>query len=72
MLEEAEPKPAGQPGQARLARAVTVLAGARSSWRRRLLIAAALVCAAGLAAWIGVLAVTCPCATGPVAGVPPG
>ena len=60
MLEEAELKPAGQPEQARLARAVTVLAGARSSWRRRLLIAAALVCAAGLAAWIGVLAVTLP------------
>src|SRR5262249_27118124 len=31
-----------------------------SSWRRRLLIAAALACAAGLAAWIGVLAVTLP------------
>jgi hypothetical protein len=60
VLEEAELKPAGQPEQARLARAVTVLAGARSSWRRRLLIAAALVCAAGLAAWIGVLAVTLP------------
>ena len=60
MLEEAELKPARQPEQARLARAATVVAGPRSSWRRRLLIAAALACAAGLAVWIGVLAVILP------------
>jgi hypothetical protein len=60
VLEGAEPKRAGQPGRARLARTVTAMTGARSSWRRRLLITAALACAAGLAAWIGVLAVTLP------------
>lgn len=60
MLKEAELKRAGQPGPARLTRAVMAMAGTRSSWRRRLLIAAALACAAWLAAWIGVLAVTLP------------
>jgi hypothetical protein len=60
VFEEAELKAARQPEQARLARAVTVVAGPRSSWRRRLLIAAALACAAGLAVWIGVLAVILP------------
>ena len=60
MLKEAELKRAGQPGPARLTRAVAAMAGTRSSWRRRLLIAAALACAAWLAAWIGVLAVTLP------------
>ena len=60
MLEEAELEPARQADQAGLARAVTVVAGPRSSWRRRLLIAAALGCAAGLAVWIGVLAVVLP------------
>ena len=60
MLEGAEPERAGQPGRARLASTVTAMTGARSSWRRRLLITAALACAAGLAAWIGVLAVTLP------------
>jgi hypothetical protein len=34
--------------------------GGRAQWRRRLLIAAALGCALGLAAWIGFLAVTLP------------
>jgi len=34
--------------------------GGRGQWRRRLLIGAALACAVGLAAWIGVLAVTLP------------
>jgi hypothetical protein len=60
VLEEAELKTGRQPEQAGLARAVTVVAGPRSSWRRRLLIAAALACAAGLAVWIGVLAVILP------------
>jgi hypothetical protein len=60
VLKEAELKRAGQPGPARLTRAVMAMAGTRSSWRRRLLIAAALACAAWLAAWIGVLAVTLP------------
>ena len=60
MLKGAELKRAGQPGPARLTRAVAAMAGTRSSWRRRLLIAAALACAAWLAAWIGVLAVTLP------------
>jgi hypothetical protein len=60
VLKGAELKRAGQPGPARLTRAVTAMAGTRSSWRRRLLIAAALACAACLAAWIGVLAVTLP------------
>jgi hypothetical protein len=60
VLKGAELKRAGQPGPARLTRAVAAMAGTRSSWRRRLLIAAALACAAWLAAWIGVLAVTLP------------
>jgi len=60
VLKGAELKRAGQPGPARLTRAVMAMAGTRSSWRRRLLIAAALACAAWLAAWIGVLAVTLP------------
>jgi hypothetical protein len=60
MLEEAELKRTGEPERARLARTLTAMAGARSSWRRRLLITVALVCAAALAAWIGVLAVTLP------------
>ena len=60
MLKGAELKRAGHPGPARLTRAVMAMAGTRSSWRRRLLIAAALACAAWLAAWIGVLAVTLP------------
>ena len=60
MLKGADLKRAGQPGPARLTRAVTAMAGTRSSWRRRLLIVAALACAAWLAAWIGVLAVTLP------------
>jgi hypothetical protein len=60
VLKGAELKRARQPGPARLTRAVTAMAGTRSSWRRRLLIAAALACAAWLAAWIGVLAVTLP------------
>jgi hypothetical protein len=34
--------------------------GGRGQWRRRVLIAAALGCALGLAAWVGVLAVTLP------------
>jgi hypothetical protein len=34
--------------------------GGRGQWRRRLLIAAALGCAVGLAAWVGFLAVTLP------------
>jgi hypothetical protein len=60
VLKGADLKRAGQPGPARLTRAVTAMAGTRSSWRRRLLIVAALACAAWLAAWIGVLAVTLP------------
>ena len=60
MLKGADLKRAGQPGPARLTRAVTAMAGTRSGLRRRLLIVAALVCAVGLAAWIGVLAVTLP------------
>jgi hypothetical protein len=60
VLEEAELNRTGGPEPARLARALITVAGERSGLRRRLLIGAALVCAAGLAAWIGVLAVTLP------------
>ena len=60
MLEEAELNRTGGPEPAGLTRALVTVAGERSGLRRRLLIGAALLCAAGLAAWIGVLAVTLP------------
>ena len=60
MLNEAELNRTGGAEPAGLTRALITVAGERSGLRRRLLIGAALVCAAGLAAWIGVLAVTLP------------
>ena len=60
MLDEAELNRTGGAEPAGLTRALITVAGERSGLRRRLLIGAALVCAAGLAAWIGVLAVTLP------------
>jgi hypothetical protein len=60
VLEEAELHQTGRPEPAGLTRALITVAGERSGLRRRLLIGAALVCAVGLAAWIGVLAVTLP------------
>ena len=60
MLDEAELNRTGGSEPAGLTRALLTVAGERSGLRRRLLIGAALVCAAGLAAWIIVLAVTLP------------
>jgi hypothetical protein len=60
VLEEAELNRTGGPEPAGLARALFTAAGEPSGLRRRLLIGAALVCAIGLAGWIGVLAVTLP------------
>jgi hypothetical protein len=60
VLDEAELNRTGGPDPAGLTRALITVAGERSGLRRRLLIGAALFCAAGLAAWIGVLAVTLP------------
>jgi hypothetical protein len=71
VFEEAELRRMSRPERARLARTLAAMDGPRltidprmalthGTWRRRLLIAAALACALGLAAWIGVLAVTLP------------
>jgi hypothetical protein len=60
VLNEAELNRRGGPEPAGLTRTLTTVAGERDGLRRRLLIVAALVCAVGLAAWIGVLAVTLP------------
>jgi hypothetical protein len=65
VLDEAELRRMSRPERVRLARMLTAMDGPRvpraaGDWRRRLLIAAALVCALALAAWIGVLAVTLP------------
>jgi hypothetical protein len=65
MLDEAELARMSPHERARLARILAALEGPPpprppASWRRRLLIGAALACALTLAAWIGVLAVTLP------------
>jgi hypothetical protein len=60
VLNEADLNRAGGTEPAGLTRGLITVAGERSSWRRRLLIGAALFCAVWLAAWIGVLAVTLP------------
>jgi hypothetical protein len=60
VLNKAELDRTGRPEPAGHTRALATVAGDRSGVRRRLLIGAALVCAVGLAAWIGVLAVTLP------------
>jgi hypothetical protein len=60
VLDEAELNRTGGSEPDGLTRALFTVAGERSGLRRRLLIGAALVCAIGLAAWIGVLAVTLP------------
>jgi len=60
VLEEAELNRTGGSESAGLTRALMSAGGERSDLRRRLLIGAALVCAVGLAGWIGVLAVTLP------------
>jgi hypothetical protein len=60
VLNEAELNRTGGSEPAGFARALITVAGERSGLRRRLLIGVALVCAVGLAAWIGVLAVTLP------------
>jgi len=65
MLDEAELARMSPHERARLTRILAAMDGPRPAhppvtWRRRLLIAATLVCAFTLAAWIGVLAVTLP------------
>jgi len=66
MLDQAELARMSPHERARLARILAAMDGPSppprppASWRRRLLIAAALACALTLAAWIGVLAVTLP------------
>jgi hypothetical protein len=65
MLDEAELARMSPHERARLARILAAMDGPRPvhppiTWRRRLLIGAALACALALAGWIGVLAVTLP------------